>query len=98
MRYDKKAKAYYKKLHISDISDFLSLPPGCPNESVDAAKKEYDTWSDTNLDKVYPTNESIIYLICSQCFSTTFEVAQTGSYQTSARCVECGFWYKVHCG
>jgi len=74
---------------------------GVPNESADKVERINKTWSDTNLDGSmdHPKiNYSFDRLECRNCGGLSFEVLVTGSYETSARCDKCGFYYIVHCG
>jgi len=78
------------------------MSDGCFNEHYDKLPKEYETWSDTNLetkpgDYGFPEN-TLKLLKCNNCGGITFSVAQTGSYETSARCTGCGKWFIVHSG
>lgn len=68
------------------------------NDSADKVHRVNRTWSDTNLNRKFDANHVFDRLICRNCGNLTFEVLGTGSYETSARCVICGFYYKVHCG
>lgn len=56
--------------------------------------KEIETFKD------YQCGDSweIKRLKCKKCNSTHFEVLQTGSYETTGRCVNCNSYYVVHQG
>jgi len=71
---------------------------GCINASADQVVRVNKTWSDTNLTRNFGGDASFGRLKCRNCGNLTFEVLDTGSYETSARCVICGYYYKVHCG
>jgi len=81
---------------------------GCFNESADIIPRVDETWSDTNLDKDFINGPKDAYwwkpithftrLKCRHCGGLSFEVLNTGNYETSARCDKCGMYYIVHCG
>ncbi len=71
---------------------------GCFNESADAVERVNETWSDTNLDRVYSMGAKFQRLICRNCQGATFEVLSTGDYETSAQCTNCGMYFIVHSG
>jgi len=78
---------------------------GCFNESADKVERKDKTWSDTNLKRNYqnlPEWSSNIFVFtrlkCRNCGGLKFEVLQTGDYETSAKCCDCGMYYIVHCG
>jgi hypothetical protein len=78
-------------------------PEGRFNKSADLVKRKNITWSDTNLLDDFSeknNNEDFFFgrLICRNCNSLSFEVLITDEYETSARCIKCGMYYKVHCG
>lgn len=70
---------------------------GCTNEAADAVPREDETWSDTNLMRKTFSDASFARLTCRRCKGRLFEVLQTGSYETTARC-PCGMYYIVHTG
>jgi hypothetical protein len=71
---------------------------GVLNPSADAVERRDITWSDTNLDHVFPPGAVFDRLVCRNCAGIHFEVMGTGPYETSARCAACGMYYIVHCG
>jgi hypothetical protein len=79
---------------------------GCFNESADKVPRKDETWSDTNLVGDFQNlpewrkRDPIIFtrLKCRNCGGLNFEVLVTDEYETSARCVNCGMYYIVHCG
>ena len=78
--------------------DIVGEVDGCFNESADLVKKVDKTWSDTNLDHKFNENDTFGRLKCRNCGGITFEVLQTGSYETLAKCNYCGMYYIVHSG
>ena len=74
------------------------MPDGCFNEIADKVKRINESWSDTNLDEIKFSNGGFTRLKCRNCGGLRFEVLRTDSYETSARCWECGMYYIVHCG
>lgn len=77
--------------------------PGCFNLSADALPRTNKAWSDTNLNIDYSQKtdwikNEFIRLKCRHCGNISFEVLQTGDYETSAKCYSCGMYYIVHCG
>jgi hypothetical protein len=72
---------------------------GIKNISADAVQREYVTWSDTNLTKEFSLDHKPLpTLQCRECSGIVFQVIQTDDWETSARCENCGTYYKVHCG
>ena len=72
---------------------------GCTNFSADGVSRKDETWSDGKLNEDFTSIKmEFVRLVCEECKSTLFEVLQTDSYQTSARCAHCGRYYIVHCG
>jgi hypothetical protein len=71
---------------------------GCFNESADLVKRKDETWSDTNLTKEFTEKDTFKRLKCRNCDGLSFELLSTDSYETSARCNNCGMYYLVHCG
>jgi ribosomal protein S27E len=71
---------------------------GCFNKSADKVKRVDKTWSDTNLNEHFNKKDTFKRLKCRNCGGISFEVLITGDYETSARCDNCGMYYKVHCG
>ena len=71
---------------------------GCFNKSADLVKRKNETWSDTNLINEFEGNEEFKRLECRNCKGISFEVLQTGDYETSAKCCNCGMYYLAHCG
>lgn len=86
---DKKSEAEYLKLGYVE---------GVPNESADKVKRKNITWSNTNLDDLFTDDKIFERLCCRNCKGISFEVLSTDSYETSARCNMCGFYYTVHTG
>ena len=79
--------------------------PGCFNHSADEMPRTDKAWSDTNLNFDYsqkgnwrPSDQNFARLKCRACGGISFEVLQTGSYETSAKCCGCGMYYIVHSG
>ncbi len=71
---------------------------GCFNENADLVKRKNATWSDTNIRDEFNDNAEFKRLECRSCTGIAFEVLQIRSYETSARCCNCGMYYLVHCG
>jgi len=79
------------------VSCHGSKTEGCYNKWADLVPRIDQTSSDSNLDdKVFDFKE-FERLKCG-CGSRIFEVLWTGSYQTSAQCIDCGAYYVVHSG
>lgn len=85
-------------------ADF-DFPDGMKNPTADRVMRSDQTWSDTNLATDFddlvgiPRLVGMTFdrLVCRACGGKTFEVLQTGSWETSARC-PCGYYYIVHSG
>jgi hypothetical protein len=63
--------------------------------------KFLETWSDCNVHPNSAEGEDsgkIRMLECRHCTGQDFAVLATASYETSARCKQCGMWYVVHSG
>ena len=71
---------------------------GCFNKSADSVKRKNETWSDMNLTTEFKGNEEFKRLECRNCKEIAFEVLQTESYETSAKCCNCGVYYIAHSG
>ena len=71
---------------------------GVLNPSADRVKRNFRTWSDTNLTKEYPPNTTPFDTLQCRCGWTKFQVLQVDGYATAAQCGSCGLYYKVHCG
>ena len=75
----------------------MSRLDGCFNTVADNVERIDETWSDTNLDNNVFI-EPFIRLKCRNCGGVEFEVLQTGSYETTAKCWKCKMYYEVHNG
>ena len=71
---------------------------GCFNESADLVERIDETWSDTNLSQNFKSDYKFKRLKCRNCGGLEFEVLQTDSYETAAKCVNCKMYYLAHCG
>lgn len=80
------------------------MSTGCFNPKADEmmSRAEPKTWSDTNLDRKDfesgPGADGPFKKLVCTCGCESFQVAQTGYYETSARCTACYKWFIVHSG
>ena len=66
---------------------------------LDAVPRKDSAWGDDYL-MDYQAKPGVVFerLVCQECGQHHFEVLITGSYETSARCCNCGMYYIVHSG
>ena len=89
-------KGIHGKVISSCISCRGSGTLGVFSKKADKTKRKDEIWSDTNLNNKF-INREFERLKCN-CGSISFEVLQTGSYETTAKCHECKAYYVVHNG
>ena len=75
----------------------MRMDDGCLNPKADVVPRIKTRWSDTLLNRKTFSEKTFGRLTCV-CGSVSFEVLQTGEYETTARCHQCGRYFIVHCG
>lgn len=80
------------------VSSWQDEPDGRKSAYLDAVPRVANTWSDTNLGDDAAKQGPFQRLTCRECAGVSFEVLQTGEWETSARCDGCGMYFIVHSG